>query len=98
MRGLEKQLSCERLKVNLLVTRRELTHIDTLDLYTSRQRRMFVREAAAELYVEEAALKQDLGRLLLDLEARQEMRIKNTLQAQEPEVPQMTEAARDDAL
>ena len=45
VRGLENQLSCERLKVNLLVSRQDLTHIDTVDLYTSRQRRMFLREA-----------------------------------------------------
>ena len=36
VRGLEKQLSCERLKVNLLVSRRELVHVDTLDLYAAR--------------------------------------------------------------
>ena len=32
VRGLEKQLSCERLRVNLLLARRELVHVDTLDL------------------------------------------------------------------
>jgi len=99
VRGLESQLSCERLKVNLLVTRQDLTHIDTVDLYTSRQRRMFLREAAAELYVDEALLKRDLGRVLLDLEQRQEALIKDTLQQQqEPDVPPMTEAERDEAL
>ena len=35
VRGLEKQLSCERLKVQLLVERRELVHVDTLDLYAA---------------------------------------------------------------
>ena len=99
VRGLESQLSCQRLKVNLLVSRRELTHIDTLDLYTSRQRRMFLREAAAELYVDEVLLKRDLGRVLLDLEQRQEALMKRTLQQQqEPDVPPMTEAERDEAL
>ena len=98
VRGLESQLSCERLKVNLLVSRQDLTHIDTLDLYTSRQRRMFLREAAAELYVDEALLKRDLGRVLLDLEQRQETLIQHTLQQQEPEMPTMTEAERDEAL
>ena len=29
VRGFEKQLSCERMKVNLMVARRELSHIDT---------------------------------------------------------------------
>jgi DNA primase len=98
VRGLESQLSCQRLKVNLMVSRQELTHIDTLDLYTSRQRRMFLREAAAELYVDEALLKRDLGRVLLELEQRQELLIKDTLQQQEPDVPPMTEAERDEAL
>jgi DNA primase len=99
VRGLEKQLSCERLKVNLLVTRQDLTHIDTVDLYTSRQRRMFLREASAELYVDEALLKRDLGRVLLELEQRQEALIKSTLQPQqEPDVPPMTEAERDEAV
>jgi hypothetical protein len=37
VRGLEKQLSCERLKVNLLVSRRDLVHIDTLDLCTEKK-------------------------------------------------------------
>ncbi len=27
VRGLDKQLSCERMKVNLMVTRRELVHV-----------------------------------------------------------------------
>ena len=98
VRGLEKQLSCERMKVTLMVTRRELAHVDTLDLYTARQRRMFVKEAASELYVEEAAIKKDLGRMLLELEARQDTLIRETLQRSEPEVPPMSEAERRDAL
>ena len=72
VRGLEKQLSCERLRVNLLVSRRELVHVDTLDLYAARARRAFLQEAAAELFVEEATLKQDLGHIFLDLELRQD--------------------------
>ena len=76
MRGLEKQLSCERLKVNLMVSRRELVHVDTLDLYVARQRRMFIKEAAAELYCDEAAIKQDVGRVLLQLESQQEQLIR----------------------
>ena len=51
--------------MNLLVARRELVHVDTLDLYAARARRAFLQEAAAELCVEEATLKQDLGHVLL---------------------------------
>jgi hypothetical protein len=98
VRGLEKQLSCERLRVNLMVARRELVHVDTLDLYAARLRRMFIKEAAAELYVEEATIKQDLGRVLLDLETRQEALIRETLRRDEPQVPVMSSAEREDAL
>ena len=98
VRGLEKQLSCERLKVNLLVSRRELVHIDTLDLYAARLRRTFLEEAAAELYVAEATLKQDLGSVLLDLELRQEALIRQRVARQVEPEPVLTEAERTEAL
>ena len=98
VRGLEKQLSCERLKVNLLVSRRDLVHIDTLDLCTARLRRTFLEEAAAELYVEEATLKQDLGTVLLDLELRQTALIRQRVARQREPEPVLTEAERTEAL
>lgn len=98
MRGLEKQLSCERLKVNLLVSRRELAHVDTLDLYVARSRRAFLEEAAAELYVEEAALKRDLGSVLLDLELRQTALIRRRVAGPTEPDAALTEAERVAAL
>ena len=99
VRGLEKQLSCERLKVNLLVERRELVHVDTLDLYAARSRRAFLQEAAAELFVEEATLKQDLGHVFLDLELRQDALIRERVaRHRQPEAPVMTELERTAAL
>ena len=98
VRGLEKQLSCERLRVNLLVSRRELVHVDTLDLYVARQRHTFLKQAAAELYVEEATIKRDLGRVLLQLEARQELLIREQLGPRTAQVPVMSQAEHDEAL
>ena len=98
VRGLEKQLSCERLKVQLMVERRELVHVDTLDLYAARLRKMFVKEAAAELFVEEATIKQDLGHVLCELEARQEALVRTHLLRHTPEPPPMSAAQRDAAL
>ena len=98
VRGLEKQLSCDRLRVNLLVERRELVHVDTLDLYVARQRKLFIKEAAAELYCDQAAIKQDVGRLLLELETRQEQLICESAGQREPEVPAMTQQQRSDAM
>jgi hypothetical protein len=83
VRGLEKNLSYEVLKVNVLASapafdgvgdeaRGEAIHIDTLDLYQARQRTAFVTAAAAELGVAEEVIKGDIGKLLLALEAEQE--------------------------
>lgn len=81
-----------------MVSRRELVHIDTLDLYTSRQRRMFIKEAAAELYAEEATIKHDLGRVLLQLETQQDALIREAFGSQQPEVPVMTARERGAAM
>ena len=98
IRGLEKNLSYERLKVNLMVSRHDGLHVDTFDLYSSRHRAGFLKAAAAELYVDELAVKKDLARLLLKLEELQDERIKATLQPQEPPVSEMTDAQRTDAI
>jgi DNA primase len=78
VRGLEKNLSYEVMKVNVLASAPaldgvgEAVYIDTLDLYQARQRVAFVKQAAVELNVGEEVLKGDLGKLLLALEAEQE--------------------------
>jgi DNA primase len=83
IRGLEKNLSYEVLKVNLLASAPafdgageqisgEAVHIDTLDLYQARARAAFVKAAAAELGLPEEVIKGDVGKLLLVLEAEQE--------------------------
>ena len=78
IRGLDKNLSYELLKVNVLVSCPALdgdgdaVHVDTLDLYQARHRAAFVKAAAVELGVTEEVIKGDLGRLLLALEAEQE--------------------------
>jgi DNA primase len=78
VRGLEKNLSYDVLKVNVLASapalnaQGEAVHIDTLDLYQARQRAAFVAAAATELGVDEAVIKGDIGKLLLALEAEQE--------------------------
>ena len=91
IRGLEKQLNPERLKVRVTASRRDLAHVDTLDLYVSRLRKTFIREASAELYVEQETIKRDLGRLLLKLEELQEERIRSRHQLDEPKPVQLTD-------
>ncbi|HEV2112766.1 MAG TPA: CHC2 zinc finger domain-containing protein [Terriglobales bacterium] len=88
VRGLGKNLSYELLKVNVLAARRqhEGLHVDTLDLYSARQRGLFIKQAAEEMGVEEETIRRDLGRVLLKLEELQEEQIRKTLEPEEDEV------------
>jgi len=90
VRGLAKNLAVDVLKVNLMVSRGEAFHVDTLDLYAAKQRAHYIAQASPELGVDERILKADLGRVLLALEQLQDETIAKTLTA-EPQ-PQMDEA------
>jgi hypothetical protein len=46
--------------VNVLVSSGDAFHVDTLDLYSARQRAAFTKQAAEELNVKEETLKRDL--------------------------------------
>lgn len=81
VRGLAQNAKLEQLRVNLLVSREGGEsvggqaagfHVDTLELYSARQRASFVTLAATELGVEERVVKRELGEVLLRLEERQE--------------------------
>jgi DNA primase len=91
IRGLNKNMSYELLKVNVLVSARtprgeSAFHVDTLDLYSARQRSGFTKQAAEELVVKEEVLRRDLGRVLLKLEELQDEQIKQTLAPKEEAV------------
>ena len=102
IRGLHKNLSYELLKVNVLVSgttpRGESAfHVDTLDLYSARQRSGFTKQAAEELGVKEDVLRRDLGRVLLKLEELQDEQIKQALAPKEEAVT-ISDEDRADAL
>ena len=50
VRGLVRNTSYDQLKINLMVSRDGLMHVDTLDLYDARRRITFCRQAATELF------------------------------------------------
>lgn len=97
VRGLADNLSFGHLKVNLLCSMQDALHVDTLDLYSARQRASFVKEAAVELGVDERVLKQDLGRVLLELEHLQEEQIRRAFEPERKEV-ELTEKQRGEAM
>jgi DNA primase catalytic core len=91
VRGLAKNMSYELLKVNVLVSgtnpRGESAfHVDTLDLYSARQRSVFTKQAAEELGVKEEVIRRDLGRALLKLEEMQDEQIKKALEPEQKKI------------
>lgn len=105
VRGLNKNLSYELLKVHLQVRAGNLFHVDTVDLYAAKQRAAFVKQAAAETGIGEDVLKADLGQVLLKLEELQDQLIKGVLTKtdktpvmSDPEVKEALALLRDPLL
>ena len=97
VRGLQKNMSHEQLKINLFIKHNEQFHVDTLDLYSARHRAGFIKQASMELGLKEEVIKQDLGALLLKLEELQEQHIQGVLKKEET-LPKMSDAELKTAL
>jgi hypothetical protein len=106
VRGLAKNTGFDSLRVNLLCQRDAVAlgaspcsgfFVDTLDLYSSRQRALYVKQAAGELGVAEETIKKDLGLVLLRLEEIQEERARKALEPRALEVA-LSEEERAAAL
>ncbi len=94
IRGWQKNLAPEQMRVNAQV-RTDATdgahgevpaayYVDTLDVYSAKQRAAYVKQAAVELGVSDEAIKRDLGQVLLQLEALQDAAITAALAPQNP--------------
>jgi hypothetical protein len=98
IRGLGKNMAYDVLKINLLVSRsEEAFHVDTLNLYSARQRAIFINQAAIELSEKEEVIKKDLGKVLLKLEELQDEQIRRALEPKDDAV-KLSEAERVEAL
>ncbi len=98
IRGLGDNRARGTLKVNVFATRAEVGfHVDSFDLYGSRQRANFIRAAALELGLDESVVKKDLGRVLLQLEQAQDEMIRKS-QAPTSKVVELSEEERVEAL
>jgi len=100
VRGLAKNMSFEQLRINLFVGLDgfpDRFHLDTFDLYSAKQRSAFIRQATSELGLKEAAVKKDLGMVLLKLEELQELQIRKALEPKQTTVT-IDEADRQAAL
>jgi DNA primase catalytic core len=102
IRGLNKNMAQEVIKVNILVSGRtprgeSVFHVDTLDLYSARQRSVFTKQAGEELGIKEETVRRDLGQVLLKLEELQDEQIKQALAPKEEGVT-ISEKDRADAM
>lgn len=88
IRGLQKNLSYDQLKVNILITSETDAsfHVDTFDLYSARQRAGFIKEVSVELNLKEGVIKKDLGKVLLELERLQDDHIRQSVESQVTEI------------
>ena len=83
VRGFAKNLTYDVIKVNLMASRGDGFHVDTLNLYTAHQCTAFVKQAAIEMGMKEDAVRKDLKRLLGKLEEIQHEQITQTLEPKE---------------
>jgi DNA primase catalytic core len=102
IRGLNKNMAQEVIKVNILVSGRtprgeSVFHVDTLDLYSARQRSVFTKQAGEELGIKEETVRRDLGQVLLKLEELQDEQIRQALAPKEEGVT-ISEKDRADAM
>ena len=98
VRGIEKNPSYEQLKVWIKAQRDAFVHIDTVELYTARQRQAWVKQASIELGLGEEAMKADLATLLRAVELRQDelIRAKQSPNKKAASAPALS-AEQDDA-
>lgn len=97
VRGLEKNLAFDVLKLNVMVRRDEAFYVDTFDLYAAKARAVFIREAARELGFDPEVIKRDLGKVLLKLESLQAKHIEDTLPVKD-ETIELTDKDKASAL
>jgi len=97
VRGWEKPLNPEALKVNVMVSKGPHFHVDSLDLYQAKARIAFIRQASLELSEGEDALKLDLGKVLQKVEALQSERMASALKAK-AQRPSLSEEEHAEAL
>ena len=97
VRGFERNLAVDVMKVNLLAAHGELFHVDTFDLYSAKARTNFILMAAGELRLTPDTIKTDVGRLLLQLEGLQDQSLAETLKPKDTK-PVIDTASHDAAL
>ena len=98
VRGIEKNLSYEQLKVWVKAARGEFFHVDTVELYAAKQRAAWLKVTSVELGMAQDVLRGDLGKLLRVVEQRQDVLIKQKLQPEAASAPALSAEEQADAM
>ena len=99
VRGLNKNLALDVvLKVNVMVSRNDAFHVDTVDLYAPRAKATFIVQASIELNVKDDVIRHDLGKVLRKLESLQEKNVQQTLEPKHEAKVTINEPDQQDAL
>ena len=93
VKGFDKSVITDSLKINLMASKNEDYHMDKLDLYASKQRQVFVNQASVELGIEGDVIKRDLGKVLLQLESLQQQETQELEAIEKPLTDDDREAA-----
>jgi len=72
--------------------------VDTVELYSAKQRAAFIKQAANELELEEKVLRRELGQILLELEAERDAEAQQALEPKKTPVETMSDLEREEAL
>ena len=72
IKNFDKKGNDGQLKINLMVNKGDAMHMDKLDMYSAKQRQIFINQASVECGVTPDVIKTDLGKLLLKLESLQQ--------------------------
>jgi len=94
IKGFDIKSHSDQLKINLMIAKGEAMHLDKLDLYSSKQRQVFINQASVECGIEPDIIKSDLGKVLLQLEQLQQIQAEK----KPTEVKTLSTAERDAAL
>lgn len=97
IRGLDKNMSSLTLRVNIQAARRDMLHLDSIDLMRSAARAAFIKATALELHCQEETIKKDLGLVLLHLDDLRNRQIEAAKATRAP-LPQMPPDEARDAL
>ncbi|WP_299081251.1 CHC2 zinc finger domain-containing protein [uncultured Paraglaciecola sp.] len=98
VKGFDQSVIRDTLKINLMVKQGDAFHLDTLDLYSSKHRQVFINQACVECGVAPDVIKTDLGKVLLQLETLQQTHVEADAGTVTDSLHALTDAEHEEAL